>query len=74
MTFALATNKLLRHARAQARILLVGSGRMGYIRAKAIYSNPHFEFSGIVDLNAEQAAELGEIYRVSNGMELEIEM
>mmetsp|Transcript_44165 Transcript_44165/g.79234 ORF Transcript_44165/g.79234 Transcript_44165/m.79234 type:complete len:97 (-) Transcript_44165:1206-1496(-) len=62
MTFISATNKLLRHA--QARVLLVGSGRMGHIRAKAIYSNPRFEFCGIVDSNVEEAAKLGEIYRV----------
>ena len=37
---------------------------MGHIRAKAIYSNPRFEFCGIVDSNVEEAAKLGEIYRV----------
>ena len=61
MTFA-STTTLLRHA--QARVLLVGSGRMGHIRAKAIYSNPRFEFCGIVDANVDEAAKLGEIYRV----------
>eukprot|EP00584_Thalassiosira_punctigera_P027589 CAMPEP_0172580250 /NCGR_PEP_ID=MMETSP1067-20121228/139662_1 /TAXON_ID=265564 ORGANISM="Thalassiosira punctigera, Strain Tpunct2005C2" /NCGR_SAMPLE_ID=MMETSP1067 /ASSEMBLY_ACC=CAM_ASM_000444 /LENGTH=365 /DNA_ID=CAMNT_0013372987 /DNA_START=195 /DNA_END=1292 /DNA_ORIENTATION=+ len=61
MTFISATNKLLRHA--QARVLLVGSGRMGHIRAKAIYSNPRFEFCGVVDSNVEEAAKLGGIYR-----------
>ncbi|KAL7540831.1 hypothetical protein ACHAXR_010987 [Thalassiosira sp. AJA248-18] len=61
MTFISATNKLLRHA--QARVLLVGSGRMGHIRAQAMYSNPRFELCGIVDSNAEEAAKLGEIYR-----------
>lgn len=63
MTFASATTKLLRH---EARVLLVGSGRMGHIRAKAIFSNPRFEFCGVVDANAENAARLGGIYRVSH--------
>ena len=80
-SFASATNKLLlrryassssssssQQAKAVARVLLVGSGRMGRIRAKAIYSNPRFEFVGIVDSNVERAAELGEIYRVSKNM------
>lgn len=65
MTFISATNILLRHhAQQQARVLLVGSGRMGHIRASAIYGNPRYEFCGIVDTNVDGAAKLGELYRV----------
>ncbi|KAL9183277.1 hypothetical protein ACHAXT_005064 [Thalassiosira profunda] len=61
MAFA-ATPRLLNRARA-ARVLLVGSGRMGHIRANAIYGNPRLELSGIVDSNVEEAAKLGEYYQ-----------
>ena len=63
MAFASATPRLL--SRAAARVLLVGSGRMGHIRANAIYGNPRLELSGIVDSNLEEATELGEYYQVS---------
>ena len=49
----------------RACVLLVGSGRMGQIRAKAIYANPRFELCGIVDSNVDAAAKLGEMYHVS---------
>ena len=56
----MSTNKLLQ----RARVLLVGSGRMGHIRANAIYSNPRFEFCGIVDANVNEAEKLGAVYQV----------
>lgn len=62
MAFINATKAALQHARA--RVLLVGSGRMGHIRAKALYSNPRFEFCGIVDSNVKAAGTLSEIYLV----------
>lgn len=49
----------------QARVLLVGSGRMGNIRAQCIFSNPRFEFAGIVDENPIAAKSLADVYRVS---------
>lgn len=58
-----ATNLLLQNAR-QARVLLVGSGRMGNIRAKALYSSPKFKFCGVVDSNVDDAAKLGNVYLV----------
>ena len=61
MAFA-ATPRLLNRA---ARVILVGSGRMGHIRANAIYGNPRLELGGIVDSNVEEAAKLGEYYQVS---------
>ena len=66
MTFISATNTLLlRHAQQQqARVLLIGSGRMGHIRASTLYANPRFEFCGIIDTNVDDAAKLGELYRV----------
>ena len=50
----------------QARVLLVGSGRMGNIRAQCIFSNPRFEFAGIVDENPIAAKPLADVYRVSS--------
>ena len=43
----------------RAPVLLVISGRMGRIRAKAAYSNPRLELAGIIDLDEEGAARLG---------------
>ena len=60
-----ATNLLLQNATRQARVLLVGSGRMGNIRAKALYSSPKYDFAGVVDSNVDEAAKLGNVYRVS---------
>jgi glutamyl-tRNA reductase len=48
----------------QARVLLVGSGRMGHIRAKAIFANPRFDFAGVVDQNVDGAKQLADVYRV----------
>lgn len=48
----------------QARVLLVGSGRMGRIRAKAAFSNPRFEIAGVVDQNVNGAKQLADLYRV----------
>lgn len=65
MTFSV-TNLLLQNAATrQARVLLVGSGRMGNIRAKALYSSPKYDFVGVVDSNVDEAAKLGGMYRVS---------
>lgn len=65
MTFLFPTKTLL----DQARVLLVGSGRMGHIRAKAIFSNPRFEFAGIVDDNVDGAKKLADLYRVRKQVE-----
>lgn len=42
----------------RARVVLVGTGRMGAIRAKIVYGNPRFEFCGVVDINKEAAEKL----------------
>ena len=47
----------------RARILLVGSGRMGQIRASAINSNPRMELMGVVD--PAGAVKIVDTYRVS---------
>jgi hypothetical protein len=52
--------------RRRARVLLVGSGRMGQIRAKAVYANPRFELIGVVDSNVDAAEKLAEMYHVSS--------
>ena len=49
----------------RARVLVVGSGRMGHIRSSLLFANPRFELAGIVDVNYNGARELAETYRVS---------
>lgn len=61
---------LLRNAQA-ARVLLVGSGRMGHIRAKALYGNPRIQLCGIIDTNMEQTKALSELYRTPQFATLE---
>ncbi len=61
-----SSSQIKRPYSRRARVLLVGSGRMGQIRAKAIYSNPRFELIGIVDSNVDAAMKLAEMYRVSS--------
>lgn len=46
----------------RARILLVGSGRMGQIRAQILYANPRFELCGVVDVNLAGAEKLAKQY------------
>ena len=46
-------------------IIVIGSGRMGQIRAGIIYSNPRLKIIGIVDLNLNGAKELADKYSVS---------
>lgn len=50
-------------AQAAAKIVLIGSGRMGRIRARAIFANPRLQLEGIVDPNIEQSKPLSELYR-----------
>ena len=61
MTFISATRVLLRHTTQQTRVLLMGSGWMGNIRAAAMYSNPRFDLCGVVDSNVDEAAKLANI-------------
>ena len=60
MTFVSPTKALFQ----QARVLLVGRGRMGHIRAKAIFANPRFEFAGVVDEHVDGAKQLADRYQV----------
>lgn len=48
----------------KARVLLVGSGRMGKLRAQILYANPRFEMCGIVDVNLSGAQNLAQKYSV----------
>jgi hypothetical protein len=50
----------------RAKIVLVGTGRMGAIRAKIVYGNPRIEFCGVVDLNKEAAQNLASTFNVSD--------
>ena len=49
---------------ASARVLVVGGGRMGQIRAGLLRANPRFELCGIVDNNFETSCKLAAIHRV----------
>lgn len=44
----------------RARIVLVGSGRMGQIRGSLMYSNPRFDMIGVCDVYNAGAESLGE--------------
>lgn len=46
----------------RARVILVGNGRMGKIRAGLLYANPRFEISGIVDTDISAASALADAY------------
>lgn len=46
----------------RARVVLVGSGRMGQIRGSLMYANPKFEMIGVCDVNAVGAQTLAEKY------------
>jgi predicted homoserine dehydrogenase-like protein len=49
-----------------ARVIVIGSGRMGHIRSSLLRSNPKFELVGIVDTFLEGAQKLADNYRVSS--------
>lgn len=46
----------------KARIALVGTGRMGDIRARLMYANPKIDFCGVVDVNQAAAHSLASMY------------
>lgn len=50
---------------SRAKVVLVGTGRMGAIRAKILYSNPRVNFCGVVDVNQEVASKLATVFNVS---------
>lgn len=50
----------------RAKVIVVGSGRMGHIRSSLIYANPRFELCGIVDVNMQGASEMAEMFGVRN--------
>ena len=49
-----------------ARVALIGSGRMGQIRASLMYANPRFDLCGIIDNNIDAATSLASKYKVRN--------
>ena len=51
---------------ARARVVVVGSGRMGHIRSSLLYANPRFELLGHVDVNHASAKALAATYQVCN--------
>ena len=48
----------MQSAMQRARVILIGSGRMGQIRANLMFSNPKFDMIGVCDVNAEGAKSL----------------
>lgn len=46
----------------RAKILLVGTGRMGAIRAKIMYGNPNIDFCGVCDVDINAAKNLAVLY------------
>ena len=50
----------------RAKVIVIGSGRMGLIRSSLIYANPRFELCGIVDVNIEGAAAVADTFGVRN--------
>ena len=50
----------------KAKVVVVGSGRMGHIRASLLQGNPRFDLRGIVDINLQSARALADEYGVSN--------
>jgi predicted homoserine dehydrogenase-like protein len=50
----------------RAKVVVVGSGRMGQIRSSLIYANPRFELCGIVDVNMEGASAMADMFGVRN--------
>lgn len=49
----------------KARVVVVGAGRMGQIRASLLRGNPRFDVCCIVDINLEGAQALADKYGVS---------
>lgn len=61
-----ASNASFAKSGEQARVVVVGSGRMGQIRAQLIYSNPRLQLSGIVDTDASKGQVLAEKFGVQS--------
>mmetsp|Transcript_2015 Transcript_2015/g.2964 ORF Transcript_2015/g.2964 Transcript_2015/m.2964 type:complete len:355 (+) Transcript_2015:297-1361(+) len=56
---------------ARAKVVVVGSGRMGQIRSSLLYANPRFDLVGIVDVNFEGATALAQKYEAEAFRDLE---
>jgi len=50
----------------KARVLVLGSGRMGLIRCSILRGNPRFDVRGVVDTNPAAAKTLADKYGVSD--------
>lgn len=62
--FKRALSSTSTNAASRAKVVVVGSGRMGQIRSSLIYGNPRFELCGIVDTNFEAASLLAHTFSV----------
>lgn len=52
-----------RHASTMLQVCLVGTGRMGQLRAPILYANPRAELSYVVDVVEEAAGQLAAVYQ-----------
>jgi hypothetical protein len=50
--------------RRRVKVILVGCGRMGHVRAKHIYASPRFLLLGIIDVDFSKAKALASYYSV----------
>jgi hypothetical protein len=59
------SNEFEEGARRRVKVLLVGCGRMGQVRARHIYASPRFLLLGIVDVDISKAKCLADHYTVN---------
>lgn len=50
--------------RRRVKVILVGCGRMGHVRAKHIYASPRFLLLAIIDVDISKAKALASYYSV----------
>lgn len=59
-----SSNRRRNFASTKTRVLVVGSGRMGTIRAALVQSNPRYDLAGIVDPVWDRAKSLADKHGV----------
>jgi hypothetical protein len=60
-----SSNEVEEGARRRVKVLLVGCGRMGHVRARHVYASPRFLLLGIVDVDISKAKSLANHYTVN---------
>jgi len=59
-----------RHSSTMLQVCLVGTGRMGQLRAPILYANPRAELSYVVDVVEEAAGQLAAVYQCASASSL----